>query len=32
MVDKTEEENLETAREMTVLIEAGTDLEKGHFP
>ena len=31
MVDKTVEENTETAIEMTVMIEAGTGLEKGHF-
>ena len=32
MVDKTVEENIETAIEMTVMTEAGTGLEKGHFP
>ena len=26
------EENIETAIEMTVMTEAGTGLEKGHFP
>ena len=31
MVDKTLE-NAETAIEMTVMTEAGTGLEKGHFP
>ena len=32
MVDKTVEENIETAMEMTVMTEAGTGLEKCHFP
>ena len=32
MVDKTVEENIETAIEMIVITEAGTGLEKGHFP
>ena len=32
MVDKIAEENIEIAIEMTVMIEAGTGLEKGHFP
>ena len=32
MVDKIVEESIETAIEMTVMIEAGTGLEKGHFP
>ena len=32
MVDKTVEENTETAIEMTVTIEAGTGLERGCFP
>ena len=32
MVDKTVVENTETTIEMTVMIEGGTDLEKGHFP
>ena len=32
MVDKIVEENIEIAIEVTVLIEAGTGLEKGHFP
>ena len=32
MVDKTVEENSETAIEMTVMTEVGTGLEKGHFP
>ena len=32
MVDKTVEENIEAATEMTVIREAGTGLEKGHFP
>ena len=32
MVDKTVEENIEIAIEMTVMIEAGTGLEIGHFP
>ena len=32
MVDKTVEEKIETAIEMTVMTEAGTGLEKGHFP
>ena len=31
MVDKTVEENTEIAREMTVIIETGTGLERGHF-
>ena len=32
MVDKTVEENMETAIEMTVMTEAERGLEKGHFP
>ena len=32
MVDKTVEENIETAIEMTVMTETGTGLERGHFP
>ena len=32
LLDKIEEENTETAIEMTVMTEAGTDLEIGHFP
>ena len=32
MVDKIVEESTETAMEMTVMTEAGTGLEKGHFP
>ena len=32
MVDKIVEEHAETAIEMTVMTEAGTGLEKGHFP
>ena len=32
MVDKTVEENIKTAIEMTVMTEAGTGLERGHFP
>ena len=32
MVNKTVEENIETAIEMTVMTEAGRGLEKGHFP
>ena len=32
MVDKIVEENIETIIEMTVMTEAGTGLEKGHFP
>ena len=32
MVDKIVEECIETAKKMTVMTEAGTDLEKGHFP
>ena len=32
MVDKSVEESIETAIEITVMIEAGTGLEKGHFP
>ena len=32
MVDKTAEESTEIATEMTVMTEAGTGLEKGHFP
>ena len=32
MVDKIVEENTETAIGMTVMTEAGTRLEKGHFP
>ena len=32
MVDKTVEENIETAIEMTIIREARTGLERGHFP
>ena len=32
MVDKIVEKNIEIAIEMTVLTEAGTGLEKDHFP
>ena len=32
MVDKTAVENIETAIEMTVMTEAGTGIEKDHFP
>ena len=32
MVDKTVEDNIEAAIEMTVMTEAATGLEKGHFP
>ena len=32
MVDKTVEESIETAIRMTVMTEAGTGLERGHFP
>ena len=32
MVDKTVEENIEAALEMTVMTEAGMGIEKGHFP
>ena len=32
MVDRTVQESKETIIEMTVMIEAGTGLEKGHFP
>ena len=32
MVNKTVEENTEIAIEMTVMTEAETGLEKGHFP
>ena len=31
-VDKTVEENIEVAIEMTVMTEAGTGPRKGHFP
>ena len=31
MVDKIVEESIETIIEITVMIEAGTALEKGHF-
>ena len=31
MVDKIVEGNTETVAEMTVMTEAGTDLEKGYF-
>ena len=31
MVDKIAEENMETVIKMTVMIETGTGLEKGHF-
>ena len=32
MTDRIVEENIETIIEVTVMIAAGTDLEKGHFP
>ena len=32
MVDKTVEKNIEIVIEMTVMTEAGTGLERGHFP
>ena len=32
MVDKRIEENIETTIEVTVVTEAGTGPEKGHFP
>ena len=32
MVDKIVEESIETAIGMTVMTEAGTGLERGHFP
>ena len=32
MVDKIVEESIEAFIEMTVMTEAGTGLEKGHFP
>ena len=32
MTDRIVEENIEAITEMTVMIEAGTGLEKGHFP
>ena len=32
LVDKIAEEGTETIIEMTVMTEAGTGLEKGHFP
>ena len=32
MVEKIVEESTETTIEMTVMTEAGTGLEKGHFP
>ena len=32
MTDRIVEESIETNIEMTVMIEAGTGLEKGHFP
>ena len=32
MVDKIVEDSIETDIEMTVMTEAGTGLEKGHFP
>ena len=32
MLDKIAEESTETAIEMTGMTEAGTGLEKGHFP
>ena len=32
MTDRIIEENIETIIEMTVMIEAGTGLKKGHFP
>ena len=31
LTDRIVEENIETITEMTVMIEAGTGLEKGHF-
>ena len=31
MIDRIAEEIIETALEMTVMTEAGTGLEKGHF-
>ena len=32
MTDKIAEENIKIITEMKVMTEAGTDLEKGHFP
>ena len=32
MIDRIAEEIIETTIEMTVMIEGGTGLEKGHFP
>ena len=32
MTDRTVEENIETITQMTVMIGAGTGLEKHHFP
>ena len=32
MTDRIVEDNIEAGIEMTVMIEAGTGLEKGHFP
>ena len=32
MIDRIIEESIETITEMTVMIEAETGLEKGHFP
>ena len=32
MIDRIAEKIIETALEMTVMTEAGTGLEKGHFP
>ena len=32
MVDKMVDENIEIAIEMTIMTEAGTGLERGHFP
>ena len=32
MADRIVEENIETAIEMTVMTEARTGLERGHFP
>ena len=32
LTDQIIEENIETVTEMTVMIEVGTGLEKGHFP
>ena len=32
MTDRIVEDNIETIIEITVMIEAGTGLEKGHFP